>query len=70
MSNSKKTIQNNSRRNFLYQSSLASLGLVFMGKNALAINSFFLLIQTLKLKGCKLVLSLILLDLCQAVQNN
>ena len=54
MSNSKKTIQNNSRRNFLYQSSLASLGLVFMGKNALATNSFFLANPNSKIKGVQI----------------
>jgi len=54
MSNSKKTIQNNSRRNFLYQSSLASLGLVFMGKNALAANSFFLANPSSKIKGVQI----------------
>jgi len=54
MSNSKKTIQNNSRRNFLYQSSLASLGLVFMGKNALAANSFFLANPNSKIKGVQI----------------
>ena len=54
MSNSKKTIQNNSRRNFLYQSSLASLGLVFMGKNALAANSFFLAKLNSKIKGVQI----------------
>ena len=54
MSNSKKTIQNNSRRNFLYQSSLASLGLVFMGKNVLAANSFFLANPSSKIKGVQI----------------
>lgn len=54
MSNSKKTIQNNSRRNFLYQSSLASLGLVFMGKNTLAANSFFLANPNSKIKGVQI----------------
>jgi sugar phosphate isomerase/epimerase len=54
MSNSKKNIQNNSRRNFLYQSSLASLGLVFMGKNALAANSFFLAKLNSKIKGVQI----------------
>ncbi len=54
MSNSKKTIQNNSRRNFIYQSSLASLGLVFMGKNALAANSFFLANPSSKIKGVQI----------------
>ena len=54
MSNSKKTIQNNSRRNFLYQSSLASLGLVFMGKNASAANSFFLANPSSKIKGVQI----------------
>lgn len=54
MSNSKKNIQNNSRRNFLYQSSLASLGLVFMGKNALAANSFFLANPNSKIKGVQI----------------
>lgn len=54
MSNSKKTIENNSRRNFLYQSSLASLGLVFMGKNALAANSFFLAKLNSKIKGVQI----------------
>ena len=54
MSNSKKTIQNNSRRNFLYQGSLASLGLVFMGKNALAANSFFLANPSSKIKGVQI----------------
>jgi sugar phosphate isomerase/epimerase len=54
MSNSKKTIQNNSRRNFLYQSSLASLGLVFMGKNALAANSFFIANPSSKIKGVQI----------------
>jgi len=54
MSNSKKTIQSNSRRNFLYQSSLASLGLVFMGKNALAANSFFLANPSSKIKGVQI----------------
>jgi sugar phosphate isomerase/epimerase len=54
MSNSKKAIQNNSRRNFLYQSSLASLGLVFMGKNALAANSFFLAKPNSKIKGVQI----------------
>jgi sugar phosphate isomerase/epimerase len=54
MSNSKKTIQNNSRRNFLYQSSLASLGLVFMGKNALAADSFFLAKLNSKIKGVQI----------------
>jgi sugar phosphate isomerase/epimerase len=54
MSNSKKSIQNNSRRNFLYQSSLASLGLVFMGKNALAANSFFLAKLNSKIKGVQI----------------
>jgi sugar phosphate isomerase/epimerase len=54
MSNSKKAIQNNSRRNFLYQSSLASLGLVFMGKNALAANSFFLANPSSKIKGVQI----------------
>jgi len=54
MSNSKKTIENNSRRNFLYQSSLASLGLVFMGKNALAANSFFLAKPNSKIKGVQI----------------
>jgi sugar phosphate isomerase/epimerase len=54
MSNSKRTIQNNSRRNFLYQSSLASLGLVFMGKNALAANSFFLANPSSKIKGVQI----------------
>jgi sugar phosphate isomerase/epimerase len=54
MSNSKKTIQNNSRRNFLYQSSLASLGLVFMGKNALAANTFFLAKPSSKIKGVQI----------------
>ena len=54
MSNSKKTIQNNSRRNFLYQSSLASLGLVFMGKNTLAANSFFLAKPNSKIKGVQI----------------
>jgi sugar phosphate isomerase/epimerase len=54
MSNSKKNIQNNSRRNFLYQSSLASLGLVFMGKNALAANSFFLAKPNSKIKGVQI----------------
>jgi len=54
MTNSKKSIQNNSRRNFLYQSSLASLGLVFMGKNALAANSFFLAKLNSKIKGVQI----------------
>ena len=54
MSTSKKNIQNNSRRNFLYQSSLASLGLVFMGKNALAANSFFLAKLNSKIKGVQI----------------
>ncbi|MCE2674961.1 MAG: sugar phosphate isomerase/epimerase [Sediminibacterium sp.] len=54
MSNSKKTIENNSRRNFLYQSSLASLGLVFMGKNALAANSFFLAKLNSKINGVQI----------------
>ena len=54
MSNSKKTIQNNSRRNFLYQSSLASLGLVIMGKNVLAANSFFLANPSSKIKGVQI----------------
>ena len=54
MSNSKKTIQNNSRRNFLYQSSLASLGLVFMGKNALVADSFFLAKLNSKIKGVQI----------------
>ena len=54
MSNSKKNIQNNSRRNFIYQSSLASLGLVFMGKNALAANSFFLAKPNSKIKGVQI----------------
>ena len=54
MSNSKKNIQNNSRRNFLYQSSLASLGLVFMGKNALATNSLFLANPSSKIKGVQI----------------
>lgn len=36
MSKSKKNIQNQTRRHFLYQSSLASLGWVFMGKNSFA----------------------------------
>jgi sugar phosphate isomerase/epimerase len=54
MSNSKKTIQNNSRRNFLYQSSLASLGLVFMGKNTLAANSFFQAKPNSKIKGVQI----------------
>jgi len=54
MSNSKKNIQNNSRRNFLYQGSLASLGLVFMGKNSLATNSFFLANPSSKIKGVQI----------------
>ena len=54
MSNSKKTIQNNSRRNFLYQSSLASLGLVFMGKNSFAANSLFLGNPNSKIKGVQI----------------
>ena len=54
MSYSKKTIQNNSRRNFLYQGSLASLGLVFMGKNTLAANSFFLANPNSKIKGVQI----------------
>jgi len=54
MSNTKKTIQNSSRRNFLYQSSLASLGLVFMGKNALAANSLFLANPNSKIKGVQI----------------
>ena len=54
MSNSKKNIQNNSRRNFLYQSSLASLGLVFMGKNVLAANSFFIAKPNSKIKGVQI----------------
>jgi len=54
MSNSKKNIQSNSRRNFLYQSSLASLGLVFMGKNALAANSLFLANPSSKIKGVQI----------------
>jgi sugar phosphate isomerase/epimerase len=54
MSNSKKTIQNSSRRNFLYQSSLASLGLVFMGKNSFAANSLFLGTPNSKIKGVQI----------------
>ncbi len=54
MSNSKKIIQNNSRRNFLYQSSLASLGLVFMGKNSFATNSLFLGNLNSKIKGVQI----------------
>jgi sugar phosphate isomerase/epimerase len=54
MSNTKKNIQNNSRRNFLYQSSLASLGLVFMGKNALAANSLLLANPSSKIKGVQI----------------
>ena len=54
MSTSKKNIQNNSRRNFLYQSSLASLGLVFMGKNVLATNSLFLANPNSKIKGVQI----------------
>ncbi|MEI6152385.1 MAG: sugar phosphate isomerase/epimerase, partial [Chitinophagia bacterium] len=54
MSNSKKTIQNSSRRNFLYQSSLASLGLVFMGKNSFAGNSIFLGNLNSKIKGVQI----------------
>jgi len=54
MSNSKKNIQNNSRRNFLYQSSLASLGLVFMGKNSLAANSLFIANPNSKIKGVQI----------------
>ena len=54
MSNSKKTIQNSSRRNFLYQSSLASLGLVFMGKNSFAANSLFLNSPLTTIKGVQI----------------
>ena len=54
MSNTKKTIQNSSRRNFLYQSSLASLGLVLMGKNTLAANSLFLANPSSKIKGVQI----------------
>ena len=54
MSNTKKNIQNNSRRNFLYQSSLASLGLVFMGKNSLAANSLLLANPSSKIKGVQI----------------
>ena len=54
MSNTKKTIQNNSRRNFLYQSSLASLGFVFMGKNSFAANSSFLGNPNSKIKGVQI----------------
>ena len=54
MSNSKKNIQNSSRRNFLYQSSLASLGLVFMGKNSFANNSLFLGNLNSKIKGVQI----------------
>ncbi len=41
MSNSKKTNQGTSRRAFLYQSSLASLGILITGKSAIASNSLF-----------------------------
>ena len=54
MSNIKKNIQNNSRRNFLYQSSLASLGLVFMNKNSFAANSLFLANPISKIKGVQI----------------
>ena len=54
MSNTKKTIQNNSRRNILYQSSLASLGFVFMGKNSFAANSLFLGNPNSKIKGVQI----------------
>jgi sugar phosphate isomerase/epimerase len=54
MSNSKKNIQNSSRRNFLYQSSLASLGLVFMSKNSFANNSLFLGNLNSKIKGVQI----------------
>ena len=54
MSNSKKNIQNSSRRNFLYQSSLASLGLVFMGKNSFAANSLFLSSPLSTIKGVQI----------------
>jgi len=54
MSNSKKPILNSSRRNFLYQSSLASLGLVFMGKNSFAANSLLLGNPSSKIKGVQI----------------
>ena len=41
MSNSKKTNQGTSRRAFLYQSSLASIGVLLTGKSAMASNSLF-----------------------------
>ena len=43
MNNSNKTNKASSRRQFLYQSSLASMGLLLMGKNSLAANPFGIL---------------------------
>ena len=43
MNNSNKTNKASSRRQFLYQGSLASMGLILMGKNALAANPFGIL---------------------------
>jgi len=54
MSNSNKNSNNSSRRSFLYQSSLASLGLVFMGKNGLAANSLFMAKPNSLIKGVQI----------------
>ena len=55
MSNASKINKTgSSRRAFLYQSSLASLGFVFMGKNALATNSLFLSSPLSTIKGVQI----------------
>ena len=55
MSNASKINKTgSSRRAFLYQSSLASLGFVFMGKNGLATNSLFLSSPLSTIKGVQI----------------
>ena len=54
MSNRKNKIENNSRRKFLYQSSMASLGLVLMGKNKLVANSLLYSGPNSKINGVQI----------------